>query len=70
MCDECMRRSLAAVYRTGRRRPRDEAFSVPCRADDRLTDLVIRSAPVTAKARPARKRRSVKRPISPRREVR
>jgi hypothetical protein len=70
MCDECTRRSLAAIYRSGRRRPRDEAFSMPCRSDDRLTDLVIRSAPVTAKKPVARKRQSAKEPTSRRREVR
>jgi hypothetical protein len=69
MCEECQRRNLAAVYRAGRRRKRDEAWSMPCRQDDRLTDLVIRSAPVIDDARPVPARRKPKRP-TPRREVR
>jgi hypothetical protein len=69
MCEECQRRNLATVYRAGRRRKHEEAWSMPCRQDDRLTDLVIRSAPVTDDASSQRTRRKPKRP-APRREVR
>jgi hypothetical protein len=69
MCEECQRRDLAAIYRAGRRRKHDEAWSVPCRQDARLTDLVIRSAPVTKDARSAPARRKPRRPTL-RREVR
>lgn len=69
MCEECQRRNLAAVYRAGRRRTHEEAWSVPCRQDDRLTDLVIRSAPVIKDTRSAPVRRKPRRP-APRREVR
>jgi hypothetical protein len=58
MCEECQRRSLAAVYRAGRRRTNEEAWSMPCRQDDRLTDLVIRSAPVIKDARSAPRRKT------------
>jgi hypothetical protein len=70
MCKECQRRSLAAVYRTGRRRTREEIWSVPCRHDDRLTDLVIRSAPVTEEIPSAPIHRKSKRSTRSRREVR